>query len=149
MSSNSIFTYRTKVDNWLYALTIGISGVPIVIGLIEGDASSIYIGIGVVVIITLLLYTLLRSISYVIDEEEELLTIKSLGMNDRIPIQQIQMIKKTNSILSSPAGSMDRMEIKAEGSYLPRIISPLRKREFVKNLLRINSEIEVDSKLMK
>jgi hypothetical protein len=63
------------------------------------------------------------------------------------PIDKISEIKPTNSILSSPATSLthrlavsfsDRKVLK---SAMPLVISPVRQREFIDQLLAINPDI--------
>ncbi len=58
-----------------------------------------------------------------------------------IEISQIKEVSKTKSILSSPAPSLDRIEIKY-GKFDKIIISPKDKQGFIKNLIQINPKIK-------
>jgi hypothetical protein len=58
-----------------------------------------------------------------------------------ININEIKKISKTNSILSSPAASFDRIEIEY-GEFGSVIISPKRKLSFSRELVQLNPKIE-------
>lgn len=59
-----------------------------------------------------------------------------------IEIQSIKKIEESRSLLSSPAASMDRLEI-LFNQYDSILISPKEKHEFIYELLKINPAIEV------
>jgi hypothetical protein len=61
---------------------------------------------------------------------------------ERIDIFKITKIEKTNSILSSPALSLDRIRIRYN-KYDEVLISPKVKKEFVDELLKVNPTIEI------
>lgn len=61
----------------------------------------------------------------------------------KIDISQIRKIQKTRNIISSPASSMDRLEV-YYNQYDSLIISPKNKHDFVEQLSSINPKIEVD-----
>ncbi len=66
----------------------------------------------------------------------------SFWFNQNIDINTIKEIKKTRSLLSSPAASVtDRILIKY-GKYNQIILSPKDKHNFIKTLISINPEIE-------
>lgn len=58
-----------------------------------------------------------------------------------IEIQSIKSISKTNSIMSSPAASFDRIEIKF-GKFDSVLISPKDKIALINNLVKINPNIK-------
>jgi len=63
-----------------------------------------------------------------------------------IPIQNIKRIKKTRSLLSAPAASLDRIEITYnDNDYV--IISPKHRIQFLQHLTSINPNIDIDSRL--
>lgn len=63
-----------------------------------------------------------------------------------IPIQNIKRIKKTRSVLSAPAASLDRIEITYnDNDYV--IISPKHRIQFLQHLTSINPNIDIDSRL--
>jgi hypothetical protein len=59
-----------------------------------------------------------------------------------IDIHQIKRIEETNSPLSSPAASFDRIEI-TYNKFDSVIISPKEKLGFIQDILQINPSIEV------
>ena len=63
-------------------------------------------------------------------------------VNERIDISKIRKIEKTNSILSSPALSLDRIAIKFN-KFDEVYISPKEKQAFVDELLNVNPDIEI------
>jgi hypothetical protein len=62
---------------------------------------------------------------------------------DTVDVLKIKEIYKTNTMLSAPANSIDRIEIKY-GKYDSIVISPPDKVAFVKMLLKINPQIRTN-----
>ena len=62
-----------------------------------------------------------------------------------IDIQTITKISETNNLISSPAISLDRLEIRF-GSHNSVIISPREKQDFLDHLLQINPKISIQYK---
>lgn len=91
-------------------------------------------------ILAFILYIFL-SIQYKINDN--ILTIKAgFLVNTKIDIQKIKKIKKTFNPLSSPAASINRLEIcYNNGDFV--LISPKNRDQFIKDLLEINPNIEV------
>lgn len=81
---------------------------------------------------------------YIVDEA--VLKVKSgIFINQTIPIASIKSITETNNLLSSPALSLDRLEIRYR-KYDRVIVSPEDKGDFVDHLVKINPAIAVGSK---
>lgn len=59
-----------------------------------------------------------------------------------IRISEITDIEKTSSILSAPAASLDRIEIKY-GRFQSQVVSPQNKQAFIKDLLSLNPNIRL------
>jgi len=100
-----------------------------------------WLGVGLIVgIVTFLVYGLL-SIRYTIEEDQ--LTIK-LGIlsYQKINIHSIHKISETYNPLSSPAASIDRLEI-MYNKFDAVLISPKDKKGFIENLTSINPNIEI------
>lgn len=75
--------------------------------------------------------------------EDGWLRIKSgFLVNQTVPIQTIKKIVATRNPLSSPATSMDRLEV-IYNRYDSVLISPSDKAGFIQELLQINPAIEV------
>lgn len=81
---------------------------------------------------------------YTIESDE--LTIKcGFLFNKTIDIKTIKKITETNNPLSSPATSLDRLEINY-GKCDTVIISPKKKKEFIENITTLNPNVEVKFK---
>ncbi|MEE9364894.1 MAG: PH domain-containing protein [Cellulophaga sp.] len=63
-------------------------------------------------------------------------------VNETIEISAITKITKTKNLISSPALSLDRLEVFYSNSTV--IISPKDKLEFINHLQKINPDIETD-----
>lgn len=129
--------YKSKIDWWLGLLLV----YPIylsVASLIKGQwlygLAGLAFVFGVVLFVS-------KTTRYIIDENQ--LIVKSLWIvNYTIDISKIRKIEKSNSILSSPALSLDRIAL-YYNKYDEVYISPKEKQDFLNNLLEINPNIEV------
>jgi hypothetical protein len=74
--------------------------------------------------------------------DNQLIVKSTWVVYERIDISKITKIEKTNSILSSPALSLDRIRIRYN-KYDEVLISPKVKKEFVDELLKVNPTIEI------
>lgn len=84
---------------------------------------------------------LFTSIKYTIEKEN--LNIKcGFLTNQNIDINTIYKISETYNPLSSPAGSIDRLEIKYN-KFESVLISPKDKKAFINDLILVNPNIEV------
>ncbi len=117
-----------------------ISGMLLIALLMINDHKA-WIGILILFLVALFLIINFNSIRYIIDGER--LIVKGFPFYNRsIPISKITKIKETNNPLSSPAASMDRLEIRYN-KYDSVILSPRDKKGFIDELLKINAKIEV------
>ena len=127
--------YKSKVDRWL--------GLVLVYPIFRSIQSSIegeWIGFVGIVLCLLFIVFISKSTRYIISENH--LIVKCMFIvNDKIEISKIRKIEKTNSILSSPALSLDRIAIKFN-KYDEVYISPKERQAFIDELLKINPEIE-------
>lgn len=81
---------------------------------------------------------------YIINQTTQLLLIKSgFLVHLTIDIHQIKEIKTSKNWISSPALSLDRIEI-LFNTYDSILISPKEKKQFIKELKQINPEIKVN-----
>lgn len=99
-------------------------------------------------ILLLILILVLAFISYTFTSikysiENTILTVKaSFFVNEKIDINSITKITKSNNIISAPAASLDRIEI-FYGNKNSILISPKNKIEFINVLTTINPKIEI------
>ena len=128
--------YKSKIDWWL--------GLPLVYPIFRSIQSIFegeWYGYLVLSLTLLLIVFISKSTRYIITEN--LLIVKCMFIvNDRIEISKIRKIEKTNSILSSPALSLDRIAIKFN-KFDEVYISPKEKQAFVEELLNVNPDIEI------
>lgn len=128
--------FKSKIDWWLglilvYPIFLSITA------LLEGEWIGLLGLTGVVGFILILSMTT----QYIINENQ--LVVKSTWIvNERIDISKITKIEKSNSILSSPALSLDRLLVRYN-KYDEVLISPKEKKEFIDELLKINPAIEI------
>ena len=128
--------YKSKVDWWL--------GLPLIY-LIFRSIQSIFDGemfgyLALIGIIFVILF-LSKTTRYIISEDK--LIVKSTWIvNDNIEIDSIRKIEKSNTILSAPALSLDRLVVKYN-KFDEIYISPKDKLLFVNELIKINPNIEV------
>ncbi len=78
-------------------------------------------------------------------ESDELRIKCGFLFNKTIDIKTIKKITETNNLLSSPATSLDRLEINY-GKFDTVIISPKKKKEFIENITTLNPNVEVKFK---
>lgn len=134
-------TYKSKIGLELL----------IPIGLVLGGTFLLFLlgepkWIGLAIILPVIVFTahLFATTNYTIDGEQ--LIVKSgFVVNKTIEIYSIKKIIETNNPVSSPATSMDRLEI-TYGKFDSIVISPKEKLAFIEHLKRINSNIEVKFK---
>ncbi len=128
-----------------YPSKLGIGLTVFVLAILGGSSifmilDEAWLAVGINILVILLMYILYKQTHYTV--EGTLLKIKgSVLTNQEISIKEISKIKETNTLISAPAFSMDRLEIKYTNGFT--IISPVKKAEFIKQLLTINPKIEV------
>lgn len=99
--------------------------------------------IGILILLPTILFVvhMFMTTNYTIESDE--LTIKcGFLFNKTIDIKTIRKITETNNPLSSPATSLDRLEIKY-GKYDTILISPKKKKEFIENITTLNPNVEI------
>ena len=132
--------YKSKVSYTLLFVVFLVLYVPL-IPFFRGreiDAKMMMVVGLITLLFAFILYTFIKTV-YIIDGEK--LLIKSGFIRYKpIDIKTIKKIAPTKNIISSPAPSFDRIEIKY-GKYDEIIISPKEKQNFAKDLLKINPKI--------
>lgn len=92
-------------------------------------------------IVSIIFIFALKGISYTLTDRL-LIVHGSLVADTKIEIKSIRKIVETNNPLSSPAGSLDRIEIFYH-KFDSVIISPVETEEFLSRLKNVNPEIEI------
>jgi len=83
--------------------------------------------------------------TFYIVENEKLHVKSGFLINILIDIQQIKKISETNTIMSAPAVSFDRLEI-LYNKFDTVVISPKEKMQFIEAIKKINPLVEVKLK---
>lgn len=134
-------TYPSKVSYGLLTFVFLVFYVPLIPSLINGgfNKKSILFLLLLTSIFVFIAHLFLKT-KYTINNHK--LKIKcGLFSYKPIDIYEIKEVVKTKSIISSPAPSFDRIEIKY-GKFEEIIISPKDKLNFVKDLITINPDIK-------
>ena len=103
--------------------------------------NKIWIGLLIILLVIGFVGYILLTTYYLITDKK--LKIKSGFMvNITVPIDLIREISETSNPLSSPANSLDRLEIKYRSNEII-LISPKDKAGFINQLIKINPNIEL------
>ncbi|MBN9295474.1 MAG: PH domain-containing protein [Filimonas sp.] len=128
--------YRSKIGFSIFIPTV------VVLITVMGFAiyNSVWLSVTIVSLATIfILYTFLNTY-YVIDGDK--LKIRCGIFRSTVNIASIKLIKKSNSILSAPAASLDRILIRYN-KYDTLVISPKHKEQFAEHLQKLNPQIEI------
>jgi len=104
-------------------------------------AYKAWIGIGIIAIVTLFIGHMFATTRYTI-RGTSLQIVCGFFYSTTLDIRRINAVRSTNNIASSPATSLDRMEILC-GNNARIIISPKDKKGFLNEIRRINPGIEI------
>ena len=129
--------YKSKIG---FELVIPISlalGVVIVMGLIQGPA---WPAVMIASTLAILIAYLFLTTRYIIDDTR-LLILCGFLFNQEIDIHSMQRIRPSRNPWSSPATSLDRLEIQYSKSGFI-LLSPLDKAGFIADLKKINPAID-------
>lgn len=138
MGNIEIKTYKSKIDVWLVVLFYVMMLLPTLVALIDMFS---WIMVALDVLLLGFVSMTLFNTKYIIDGE--LLYIKCGFLpKEKCFIPQIVKIKNTHNIISAPAISLDRIEIRLNNRQR-LIISPLDKEKFINHLRAINPNIIV------
>lgn len=130
--------YKSKVSILTAVIFIGTPLLCILGAIGEGSWISWIVALST----TALLINLYFQTYYEIDSKEETLYIQGgFLVREKIAIKNIRKITASNSVLSAPALSIDRLEIHYN-TYDSQLISPKNKKEFIAHIQDLNPEIE-------
>ncbi|RYY35126.1 MAG: hypothetical protein EOP46_11130 [Sphingobacteriaceae bacterium] len=128
--------YRSKIGFAMFLPLIIIGILTVVLWYADADFSGL-----IILLCTTLFILSFFNTSYTITDNKTLKIKCSIFVNIEIAVSAIKRIEKTTSILSSPALSMDRIEI-FYGKFDSVMISPKQKQELVAELKAINPAID-------
>jgi energy-coupling factor transporter transmembrane protein EcfT len=132
--------FESKTDLWLVLfLSVIFGGIAIKLVL-----DQVWGGLIPVVFTIAFIVHIFTTTFYIIEDKN--LTIKcGFLINILIPADSIKRISETNNLMSSPALSLDRLEI-IYNKFDTVMISPKDKTKFIKAIRDINPEVEIRKK---
>lgn len=133
--------YKSKISLLLYIPLIIVFGTEMIVFSSEKQG---WIGIAILSPVILFVIHTLMTTYYVIAGNNLIIKCGFL-YNKTIDINTIKRISETNNPISSPAASLDRIEI-IYGKYDAVIISPKQKLDFINDIIAINPNVEVKFK---
>ncbi len=132
-------TYRSKIGlEIVLPLSLLLGGIMILLA-----ALKLWVAAGIVALTALFAGHLLATTRYTI-RGTTLRIVSGFFYDISIDIKTIQSVKKMRNAMSSPAASLDRMEIRYDGLKTV-LISPKDKLGFVKHLRSVNPSISAES----
>lgn len=131
--------FYTKVDIWLIALIMACTLIPFFITM-SADQNEGTVITGVILVIFLVF--ILACVFYIhYDIEDTKLTVHSFPLLKKsYDLMDLKVIASTHNPISSPASSLDRLEL-TFGNGDTVIISPKQKSDFLDALYQVNSKI--------
>lgn len=123
--------FRSKIDAWLILVGlggIGVAGVSMALAAFEEPVSTSAVVALILVLATSALIASMFLFTWY-DVDGNTLTIRSGPFFWRVPIDAIDSVKPTRSPLSSPALSLDRLDIRYGGRRI--MVSPSDKPGFL------------------
>jgi len=134
--------FPSKRDLWLGSLILGLMLLGTLPAFLRPSKAQLLILVPVILFVGWIWF----GTGYEILENE--LKIYCGPFRRRVPLQDIKEIKKTRNPSSSPACSLDRMEIKY-GKSKRVMISPADKDNFIKTMIEKSPQIRLDEELKK
>jgi len=127
--------YRSTISWWLILPVALLLITVLIIGLTRGAWAE-----AIIAILTSLLVLSIFLVTHYRIKDNFLIIRCGVLYKATIDIKEIQTIKHTNNPLSSPALSLDRIEITYNNKRV--MISPEKTGEFIRQLQKINPQIE-------
>lgn len=131
--------YYSKRDWWLGVLILGTTGYSTAVTMFELGVT--FLGIFMAAVFAFVCWIWFGTFYRI---EDGFLFVRCGPFKSEVEIARISKIKDTHNPLSSPALSLDRIEIRGQGVYL--IISPKQKMELINHLKEINNDIVYESR---
>ena len=130
--------YKSKIDLWLIIILTLVFGGIVIFSIIKKD----WIGFIIAIIPTIFIWDMFKSTFYIITEEELIIRC-GIFYKLVIKITDIRKISESNDLLSSPALSIDRLEI-LYNRFDTILISPKKKYEFLQSIETLKPDIEIN-----
>jgi hypothetical protein len=132
--------FQSKIDTWLILVAAGVPSAVMVLSWFE---EPWWLGSLILLPVIGFILHLFLNTTYTVEGKTLIIRCGFL-YRKKIDIQSILRIKETRNPLSSPATSLDRLEIRYGKSGWV-LVSPRDKQGFVNALRRINERIELSA----
>ena len=139
--------YRTKVDTWIVVVLAGGVTLAIGIGLVgylrSGPTPAALLPLSIAALMVAIICIVAVPTRYEVMPDR--LVIRSGLLRWEVPLTQIVSIRSTSNPLSSPAWSLDRLEVTwlKSGNVRSILISPERTQEFLRDVADRNAALAV------
>lgn len=134
--------YKSKVDAWLVIVVVAAVAV-VLLPLFSGFSWGYLLAASGVLVCLVPVFALLFSIRYIVEGDKLTVSCGILGSR-AYDIMSVCSIRPARTWLSSPAASLDRIELRFSVRRVqPLIISPEDKTGFIARLKSINPAIEI------
>ena len=130
--------YKSKIDLWLIIILTLVFGGIVIFSIIKKE----WIGFIIAIIPTIFIWNMFRSTYYIVTEEELIIRC-GIFYKLVIKITDIRKISESNDLISSPALSIDRLEI-LYNRFDTILISPKKKYEFLQSIETLKPDIEIN-----
>jgi len=130
--------YKSKIDLWLIIILTLVFGGIVIFSIIKKE----WIGFIIAIIPTIFIWNMFRSTYYIITEEELIIRC-GIFYKLVIKITDIRKISESNDLISSPALSIDRLEI-LYNRFDTILISPKKKYELLQSIETLKPDIEIN-----
>jgi Bacterial PH domain len=135
-------TYASRISWSILLLLIGLLGFSSAVMILN----QAWLGLGILAFSALFIASFYVRMAYTITTDGKLDILCGLIYRNKIDIQSIKSIKPSASILSAPALSLSRLEIRYnERDFV--LVSPAREQEFVAELKALNPKIETKGQI--
>ena len=133
-------TYKSKISyGLLLFIFILFFGIILSMLFTNEEIEGVFVTSGILLLTLAFIFYIFFSIKYSIDNGVIKIRCGVIFKKD-LSINKIKTISKTSSLISSPAASFDRIELKYD-KFNSVIISPESQRDFVDELIAINPNI--------
>ncbi|MDW5290799.1 PH domain-containing protein [Formosa sp. PL04] len=135
-------TYKSKIGFEILIIEILIFGSIIIFMVFQDQPIEAILSVsGILALVFTLCLYLNLSTEYIIYESGNLKIKTGIFYSKVVEINKIKSIAKSSNFVSSPAPSLDRIEL-TYGKFDVIIISPKQKIEFAQALIKLNPSIE-------
>ncbi|MFY9620774.1 MAG: PH domain-containing protein [Pyrinomonadaceae bacterium] len=130
--------YQTRVDTWIVVLLTGAVALPIAIAAVSyvrmGTTPAVWLPLLIAALIIVIILIVAVPTHYEVTMDR--LLVRSGLLRWEVPLAEIESVTPTSNPLSSPAWSLERLEVKWKGAGSPQslMISPQRTDEFLREV---------------